>query len=337
MRTLDSTPLVLESNLLTISYAAPNYTPLDVNYRYRIPGLRDKWTYTKDETLQFLGLPAGRYACEIQARLESQPWSDPVTVQFIVPRPFWATWWFIALVAGLCLLVVYLVAQYRIRIANREKALIMKRLIAEQKALRTKMDPHFVFNVITSLHYLISGGMNKKASEFLEHFSDLMRTTLDLTNHESVSLEAEINFLTAYLQMERLRLEEKFDFLIEPVGRVDLSLQIPTFLIQPLAENAVHHGLKNRVGKGRVAIRFERAEPFLKVTVEDDGVGYQRTLAARSKRTHQRTSHGITTIEERLVLHNGKSGPSPVMVQDLSHSEPVRTGTRVTLLIKLDT
>lgn len=331
----DSLPLLAyNQNFVKVSYLGTSFSTDKVQYRYRILGLQEEWQDTEETSLQLLGLPSGEYHIELEARIPSHPWGTTERLYFQIAKPYWYTWWFIALEVLSALLIIYFIVSYRIRIVNREKSLIIDRLQAEQKVLRAKMDPHFVFNVLASLRYLIGIGDNERAGLFLEKFSGLMRNTLDQTNMKLISLEDEVRFLRQYIEMEQMRTEEHFDFEIKLDDALSQQAKIPNFLIQPIVENAIVHGLKNKSDKGMLRLEFLEEGRFIRVVVEDDGIGYKRALEMTAKRRKNRESHGIKTVKARLELINGEQREASYVLHDLGELDRNRTGTRVELRIK---
>lgn len=325
--------LPFDNNDIDFKYKSPSYKGYQINYRYKLSGLSNNWIYTNESEVEFSDLKSGIYSFEIQARKEPQIWSESKIFEFEILPPFWKTWWFLSsLIILMCFMGLYLIRR-QVKQKEREKLIEISRLKSEQRALRAKMDPHFMFNVLASLQYLVSNNLNEKASQFLEQFSSLMRTTLDQTSSEFVALKDEINFLTEYMEMERLRLEGKFDFKITLDENCKEGLLIPNFLIQPFIENSIHHGIKLKEGKGLIQLHFKCEGDFVKVEIKDDGIGLATTLAAKKEIKSKRKSYGVETVQKRLKLRNGKES---VNLIDLSELDANKTGTKATILIKLE-
>jgi len=323
-----------DENQLTISYHGTHFTDKEIIYRYRILGMKDEWIETKERSLQLLSVPPGNYTFELQCKFTKQYWGESEFIRFNIAPPFWKRWWFILLYSLFALTIVYLIARYRIRVANREKTLLIQQLIADQKVLRAKMDPHFTFNIISSLHYLIGSQKTALATVFLEKYASLMRHTLDQTDHESIPLEQEVKFLELYIEMEQVRMEDKFEYTITLDDSINPKAEIPNFMLQPLVENAIHHGFKNKREKGLLQVTLSFEKPFVKVAVEDNGVGYNRTTLAKAEQAPERTAHGISTIKERLKMMNGKQKQPSFTIEDIGSESEGTTGTRVTMKLK---
>lgn len=320
-------------NTIKFWFYGINYENWETQFRYRLHGFQNNWVNTNERNVEFIDLSAGNYTFELQAKKGEQMWGDSQQIKFKIAPPFWETYWFIGLVILFIGLLFYSYFAIKSKRDNREKLLKISQLKSEQRALRAKMDPHFMFNVISSLEFLVANNMNEKASKFLQQFSFLMRSTLDQTNLEFVAIVKEKNFLNEYIKLERLRLEERFDYEITISPELDEESLIPNFLIQPFIENAIHHGLKIKEGRGFLSVTFSKKNEMVKVVIEDNGMGYNDSLASKTGNNLGRKSYGISTVEERLKLRNGKNS---VIIKDLSDIDTSKTGTRVTLYIKIE-
>lgn len=322
-------------SFIQISYVGISFNKEKMIYRHRLVGLERDWSETEEKYVQYTTLPSGEYAFEIQCKKNDQAWSESKFLHFDVLPPFWETWWFIILSALFILFISYQVIAYRFKVAQKEKDLLVDRLQAQQSALRAQMDPHFVFNVIASVKYLITAKANEKANQFLDMFSDSMRNILDQANENYITIENEVKFLREYIEMENFRLEEHFNYKVVSTGLED-NLQdfIPPFLIQPFVENAIQHGLKNREQGGQLNIVFGLEQAFLKITVLDNGIGRERASQyQKNKKNDGRKSHGLRIIKERLALHNGRK--ENVITTDLFDEQNNSRGTEAVVYIKI--
>lgn len=205
---------------------------------------------------------------------------------------------------------------------------------AEMQTLRSQMNPHFIFNTLNSINSYIIENKREVASEYLTTFSKLMRNILDLSKHEVITLEKEIATLKLYMELEALRLENKFDYTITLDKNIEPDLvKIPPLIIQPFVENAIWHGLHNKKENGHIFIRVdEKDKNMLSVTVEDNGIGRTASGAMKKQQLNHK-SYGIEITMNRLQLLNEHNG---VEVIDLYNSENVATGTRVEIKINID-
>ena len=325
-------PISYEDNNIEVYFNSLNYHDLDVDYRYRLKGVADDWTSTKTGYVNYVSLSAKDYEFEVQSRFGLGNWSSSESFNFSITPPIWQRWWFIVLATLLLLFVVYQALNFRFKINTREKVLIIDRLTAEQKALRTRMDPHFMFNVLSSLQYLILRKKNEEATAFLNRFSSLLRSTLNHSDSEYVTIKEELKFLEEYIQLEKMRLEDAFDYEISIDEKVDQLNKIPPFILQPFVENSVQHGLRAKQSGGMLQLKFIIEKQYLRIEITDNGMGYLKSLENKTK-TKKHKSLGIQTINQRLKIYNGEEIQESVKILDLTAVGEV--GTKVTVLLKL--
>lgn len=201
-------------------------------------------------------------------------------------------------------------------------------------SLRTQLNPHFLFNSINSINNFIIRKDNQQASLYLNVFSKLIRQIFEYSHSEWITLEKEIQLLELYIELERLRFENKFISSITVNDTLNpQQVLIPPLLIQPFVENAIWHGLLYRDGDtGELNIRFWRTNERLFAGIEDNGIG--RDMAARLKGKHapEVKKSGLALSDERISLMNEmySSGIS-YTVSDLIDDQNNSGGTRVVL------
>ncbi|WP_221391992.1 sensor histidine kinase [Dyadobacter sp. NIV53] len=197
-------------------------------------------------------------------------------------------------------------------------------------ALRSQMNPHFLFNCMNTIEAYIVSHKPQEASEFLQKFSKLIRSSLEYSNSDGISLKDELETLKLYLQLEQIRANHGFTFQI----KLDESLLrenfiIPPLIIQPYVENAILHGIHFReTSFGRILIHLLINAENLICTVEDNGIGIEQSLRNKSLRMKNKQSLAMAFTKERLIYLAGK-----VSVTDLSLYG--RTGTRVIITIPI--
>jgi sensor histidine kinase YesM len=205
---------------------------------------------------------------------------------------------------------------------------------AEMQALRSQMNPHFMFNTLNSINSFIIEHKTDEASEYLTTFSRLMRDILDNSKHTSIPLHKELQTLKLYLSLEATRLEHVFDYHIKVSKNVSQeTLKVPPLILQPFAENAIWHGLRNREGKGLLEILISlEDENTLHITIKDNGIG--RKAAAQfmvSQFKHKSYGVDITTSRLRLL-----SSESSIAIEDLFDRDDRPAGTAVHIYLNLD-
>lgn len=185
---------------------------------------------------------------------------------------------------------------YAIKIKNKEIAL---------QSLRREMNPHFIFNSLNSVNQFISQNKELEANKYLTSYSNLMRNMMENSNKDFVTLSNEIEQLQKYLDLEHLRFQDKFDFKILVDEKIDTETTIfPNMIIQPHLENAIWHGLRYLEGKGLLLLNFELLNNKIVVTIEDNGIGLQKSAELKTKNQKVHQSRGMTNTKERIALLN---------------------------------
>lgn len=176
------------------------------------------------------------------------------------------------------------------------------RLSLERRLLRSQMDPHFIFNALGNIQSMILQKDTLPAVSYLNKFAKLTRQVLEQSRKETISLDEEISTLKNYIELQQLRLNNGFDYVIECDENVETDVLIPPLLIQPFIENAVEHGLKPQENsvRGLIEIYFKEDETqqSLICTIKDNGIGLAASRKLKINDTHQSLSTTIT--DERL-------------------------------------
>jgi len=226
-------------------------------------------------------------------------------------------------------LVLLLAALLTIR-SNRAKR--KANAMLELKSLRAQMNPHFIFNSLNSVNSFISKNDDRSANKYLAQFSRLMRMVLENSKHDFVSLDSEIEILKLYLELEHLRFQDKFDYDFN-IGK-DIKkdeIEIPPMLIQPFIENSVWHGLRYLDEKGKLFVSIQKQEGKLIWTIEDNGIGREKSAELKTKNQQIGKSTGMKNIDDRLrILNKMNNTNMHVQVMDLNNGA---TGTRVMISI----
>jgi PAS domain S-box-containing protein len=221
---------------------------------------------------------------------------------------------------------------------RNEKALTeANKRIGELKltALRSAMNPHFVFNALNSIQFFIARSDRLNAINYLSTFSKLIRGILSHSVSNNIKLSEEIELLQHYISLEQLRFDNRFSFTLNVDDELDLEvIEIPSLLIQPYVENAILHGLYNKSGPGAlvISVRNSNSNGVL-IEIEDDGIGRAAAIKLREQNFPKHKSMGIRLTEERLKLINAGENVS-FEIEDLFHSGQA-AGTRVKIWIRI--
>jgi len=218
---------------------------------------------------------------------------------------------------------------YRARIAGLRKKTLLKNKIKdlEIKAIRSQMNPHFMFNALNSIQSLINSYQYKEANVYLEKFSLLMRRVLNNSEKSFVTLSDELDAISLYCELEQLRFNFKFELDVSPDVNTQLT-EIPGMIIQPLVENSILHGLAQKGDAGRLVIHISCDPGYLKIVIKDNGTGLKENIADSNK------SFGLKLVRERLILLNaGGSVGELHLSSNLGENE---SGVTAVLTIPID-
>ncbi|MFY7964817.1 MAG: histidine kinase [Chitinophagaceae bacterium] len=217
-------------------------------------------------------------------------------------------------------------------IAEQEKQIEAQQKIAYQlKTLQAQMNPHFVFNCFNTIDSFILQNKQYEASLLVQRFSKLSRKILEQTSLNNISFEEELETLNTYLQIEKLRANNSFDFGIEK-DEATLSYQLPPMLLQPFVENAVVHGVRALQNKdGFIKITVRNNVDFITIYIEDNGVGRKKAAEIKEHNTSTHRSMSMDLTLQRLkALHQNASIENYLQFTDFDNN---KTGTLVTIKI----
>lgn len=173
------------------------------------------------------------------------------------------------------------------------------------KSLRGQMNPHFIFNALNSVNHYISQNDERAANKYLSDFSKLMRSVMETSKHDLISLNEELEILKLYLQLEHARFKEKFDYTFNIDEHIDITeFELPPMIIQPFIENAIWHGLRYIDGKGILTIDIKQNTEGLLVSIIDNGIGRKKSLEIKTKNQKLQNSTGMQNIENRISIMN---------------------------------
>ncbi|MBL0080317.1 MAG: histidine kinase [Bacteroidetes bacterium] len=175
----------------------------------------------------------------------------------------------------------------------------------ELQSLRREMNPHFVFNSLNSINNYIAQNDELAANKYLSAYSNLMRSTMENSNKDFISLSTELELLKRYLDLEQLRFSDKFSYTISVDENIDCdTIEIPNMLIQPQVENAIWHGLRYKETKGLLQLDFVLHNKQLLVKIQDDGIGFTKSQLLKTKNQQSHNSIGIKNTQNRITLLN---------------------------------
>lgn len=327
--------LSYDKNDISISFSGADLTGYYPLFEYRLND--GAWQKTDKNNIQ-LRLPSGRYNIEIRGmKRDGSASSQSETISIYIKTPFWQSgiFWTVMVLA------LFIISFFMLEKYNRQKRKIaVEKVITEKKltelemqALKAQINPHFVFNCLNSIKGFIFDKDFKQADKYLDKFADLMRSTIDNSDASIISLQNEISYLDNYLQLEKLRFDEKFDYSILVSADVDIEKYfVPAMLLQPYVENAIRHGmrfLENK--KGQININISIANKCVVCEIDDNGIGREKAAELKSKMHFEYQSKGMNISRRRAELYNIDQ-----QVTDKKDENGNATGTTITVKIPLD-
>lgn len=317
---------------------------------YKLEGEDENWIAPnkKNYNISYQALAPGNYTFRAYAKYRNVK-SDEFVYSFEIISPVWERWWFYLLatliISAIISISLYFFYKNRMNQLNqlnqaalekekaeREKQKAEKEMVeSELKALRSQMNPHFIFNSLNSIQDLILREETDKSYDYIVLFADLVRSTLNHSNKKFIQAKKELDFLNTYLSLEKLRFKEDFNYSIQYTGSKDIK--VPSLVVQPFIENALLHGLLHKKGLKTLSIHFEVFEDVIHCSIVDNGIGRQRAREIRERQRANHQSFSMDAIKKRLAFlseqHEVDAGYEFI---DLQEGETA-TGTKV--LVKM--
>jgi len=330
--------LKASQNDLTIKFSSPVFNKPNKQYfKFK----KDKGTFTSftDFELTFPSVESGKHSIQIITSLDNINWSEPITIDIQKEESFKETAWLYILISIAALFLIITISYFWVKNVKKKAK---KRIEDEQQinllkhqAMNSLLSPHFIFNSLTSIQNYINTNNSLMASEYLAKFSRLIRMIIEKAAQSQITLRDEVVRLNYYLDLEKERFKNKFDFKIEVDDSVNVDeISIPNMIIQPHAENSIIHGILPKHEHGTLTIRFKKNNKNeLLITIEDDGIGLIKA------KEHAKSSHkslGTSTIANILELNSKLYNKRQhVKMEDKSVLDPKQHGTIITITLEL--
>ncbi len=292
-------------NLFSIHFKALEFAnAANIRYRYKLINVSNQWIdIGNQDNITFTNLGYSKYSLLVEATSAAGVWMDKtLRMDLVIEPPFWRTNWFYTLVILCVSCIIFILVKRRIKTIKTKAALTQQLTDLEMKALRSQMNPHFIFNCLSSIQATIMQGETERATEYVDKFSLLLRTVLNQSERPTITLQEEIDYLTTYLELECFRYDD-LQFAVNATNVEDAAfIHIPSMLLQPFIENAIQHGLSHKVGEKQIDILFEEAKNSITVTITDNGIGRVASKEINKNRTLVHQSLGIKNTEDRLKI-----------------------------------
>ena len=326
-------------NSFSIDFAVLNYHDApSIRYLYKLEPLMKDFKSNSDGHINFNGLMPGHYVLHVKGGTKAGDAYTKEDTMDIDIAPSWYQLWEFRLAVFLLLaaLIIYMVRR-RIASIRKESALREKIIETEMQALRAQMDPHFIFNSLSSIENFIMQNEKRLASDYLNKFARLIRMILDSSRNELVTLAKDMEALQLYIDLEQISCNNKFTYkaIIDPI-LLNEDYHVPPLLIQPYVENAIVHGLMpSRSDDLSLTVIARLESDHVRYIIEDNGVGRQQAQQYKQKNKPYHKSVGMKITEERIHIFNRQTGSNgSVVITDLYDEKKKPLGTRIEITIK---
>ena len=318
--------LSYDENFINIEFDGISFRRMPLNYSYQMVGIDTVWQESKYKNVQYTNLDPGEYYFKLRLKTRDTDWSEPKVIRFFIHSPYWETWWFRLSAIVLFIVIILFIIRLRVRYIQRKEA--DKQKIAQElshlelKALKAQMNPHFIFNVLKSIQSKTLKGEKWETNALLVRFSALIRSSLEYSRADFIPLHKEIDFLNNYLEIEKQRFGNRFDFNIQDDIQDD-SVLLPPLIIQPLCENAILHAFNNTNGQLNISFK-PNTDNTITVEVTDNGIGF-------FDQEQSEDGLGLTIIRSRLDLFKKEGYATELQIDFLDNQE--KKGSKITLIL----
>lgn len=332
----NSSSLSPSQNSLVFYLSFPYYQGSeDLVYEYKMDN--GNWTTTITPSVVINDMGSGKHIFYARAIANGEVISkDNTSFTFTIKTPYYKTWWFWVIAALILQFLIFRIFNHYNKKAREEKLAEQSQKAEyaslKQQAFTLLMNPHFIFNALNSVQHYVNKQDRQSANKYLSDFATLIRRSFDASQRSFVTLDEELETIRLYLQLEKMRFVEKFDYTINiSAAAAEEDWMLPSMMLQPFLENAVLHGLMPLTEKGLLTIEATAVNNSLCITITDNGVGMEKSKALRSGSKHN--SKGMQLIKERIELLSKLSKePIQLSITELSPGAH-NPGTKIIMII----
>jgi ligand-binding sensor domain-containing protein len=328
---------------ITIDFALLDFGIKSIEHLYYQVNNEDwKLIDPRVRTLNFPALASGDYIIRFKGTVNGKT-ENFSTITFKIATPFWLRPWFLSSLIVFVLLLALFYYRFQLNVIKTRNNLINDKIKLESNlsksllsSIKSQMNPHFIFNALNTIQAYIYLNDKTKATNYLSKFSKLTRSILEMSEKEKITLSDELIALELYLELEKMRFQDEFEFHLNVKVPDHDSIYIPSMLIQPYLENAVKHGLLHSNSHKKLIVDFSLEDSNLIVVIDDNGIGRKRANEINQKRSGQNVGAGFSTKanERRLEILNSIANIG-VQIEDKVDEHQQPSGTRVTLTIQV--
>ncbi|MBC7862974.1 MAG: histidine kinase, partial [Bacteroidia bacterium] len=334
--------LKYNENNIEINYSVLSFkTEFKFPLFYKVNGNEWELLSAESRTLKLVALSPDDYTISFRLGEESKTAAE---IKFTIKKAWWTEYWFLALCFLLVLAIVYSYYKWQLSLLRKRNALLSEKIDLEKNlnssiltSIKSQMNPHFFYNALNTIQSFIFTDDKKNAGIYLSKFSKLTRMILEHSEKEKISLNEEVAALTLYLEIEKVRFNDDFEFSIVTSDKLDRELiKIPSMLVQPYVENAIKHGLLHKKEKKNLLISFKAEENNLIISIDDNGIGRKRSEELNKIKQGKHQSFSTNANQLRLeILNKGKSGKTIVKYTDKMDAKNNPEGTTVIISVPI--
>lgn len=335
---IDTIILQPDENHIAFSFSCLDYnSPQNNRYKYRLNGLDEEWMETdaKSRWINYSNLDPGYYMLQLRGSNNNDIWNNNGKSLYIYVKPhFYEQWWFYLLIGLFIVFAIVMIVIYRIREINLKS----KSVQMEQRFLRSQMNPHFIFNSLGAIQNYIFKNEPLEAATYLSDFSNLVRMILNNSRKDLIPLDEEVTTLKQYLELQKLRFNNKFEYELEVDEQLsDSEYEIPPMLAQPFIENSIEHAFNGMKEKGLIKICFELENEHIKLICRDNGMGINAAINMKKHQSKKHQSLATQITHDRIrVLSKVYKSKINLNIQDLNDIDSSEKGTQVIIEIPFE-
>lgn len=321
---------------MVIQLESPSHHP-KIRYGYRFYDQDTAWHILSGNQLEILRTKNSKLRLDLKCTDANGVWSSSFATYSIVIKDYWYySHWFYLFLTGLVSGLIYLALKIQQK-KERAKKDVLNKLEAQAneyklQSLQSQMNPHFLFNAMSAIQYLIHTNNVSKADDYLSSFGLLLRMILESSKNKYWPLEEEIKMLKLYCELEKERFEENQIQIAITCDDIDtMDVKIMPMIIQPFVENVFNHAFQNINYTPEIKIHFQEQGDFLNITISDNGIGISNSMNQKSDFMKMKKSRGIEITKERIDNYNHQNDKKISLEVSPLYHDKVYPGTKVVI------
>lgn len=325
-----------KNKFFQVEYIANSISaPKSLRFQYRLLGLSDKWSESVyKKSISYTNIGFGKYQFEVKCSMDGEHWSNIQKSPIIeITAPFYMRPWSIFAIVMLLIIISIISTRMIVKRNNQRKLEKINRQKLENElqlnTLRTKIIPHFTKNVLSAIgHFAMTDKL--KAGHYISVFSKFNGLTLANADKNYNSIKNEIEYIQVYLELEKMRFGDRFNYQITVNKNIDRNTLIPTMILHTYCDNAIRHGLVNKKETGILKIEIAQSNQGILITITDNGIGRKKAKEIGT----QGEGQGLRLIDNQLEFYNQKNKHKIIQtITDLQNENGKALGTKIELHI----